>query len=280
MGNPYTSQSIVAWNADPPSDDGSAIAANQLEWQKLLDKVGTPLKNLAEAINTKSVNAHARRLGTTFELKATNYSIAAPGDQGKFFSVTGTRTITLPAVADAGDGFPVIIKNDGSGTVTVEGTASELIDGNTSFTLVANEWALLTTDGSTWTAAVHNLPITGSFTAAITGGTGGAITTFLYEIWGNLCTLHNSTTSNVVTSTSTSLTLPSLPAAVRPTSKVIVPTIVVDNGISGYNPGHARIGAAGTIITFGMGVPSSETGFTAAGTKGLPVGWSITYPLT
>ncbi len=60
----------------------------------------------------------------------------------------------MPAVADAGDGFPVVIKNDGSATVTVEGTASELIDGDTSFTLAANDWALLTTDGSTWTAAI------------------------------------------------------------------------------------------------------------------------------
>ena len=157
MANPYDSVSIQNFNVSPPSDDASQVSGNQLEWKKHLDKHATPLKNLAESINTNVVAAFGKRLGTTFELKATNYSIAAPGDQGKIFSVTGTTTMTLPLVADAGDGFPVAIINNGSGTVTVETTASELIDGSTSFTLAATEFAIVTTDGSTWTAAISSV---------------------------------------------------------------------------------------------------------------------------
>ena len=158
MSNPYSSVSISGYNVDPPSNDASEVSSNQLDWVlQHKTKLGDPLKNLAESINTNVVNAFARRLGTTFELKTTAYSIAAPGDQGKIFSVTGTTTITLPLVADAGDGFPVVVINNGSGTVTVETTVSELIDGSTSFTLAANEFALLTCDGSTWTAAISSV---------------------------------------------------------------------------------------------------------------------------
>ena len=160
MSNPFTSVVVSSdYNAAPPSDDASQVSSNQLGWDKHLEKIGDPLKTAIESINTNAVNAFAKRLGTTFELKTADYSIATPGDQGKFFSVTGTTTITMPAVADAGDGFPVIIKNDGSAIVTVEGNASELIDGDTSISLAANEWALLTPDGSTWTAAISRVHV-------------------------------------------------------------------------------------------------------------------------
>ena len=161
MGNPYTSVAIANFNADPPSDDASEVAGNQVEWAKHLAKLATPLKNLAEGINTNTAAAFGKRLGTTFELKTGDYSIAAPGDQGKFFSVTGTTTITLPAAADAGDGFPVVVVNTGSATVTVDGNASELINGSPSISLGAGLAAILTTDGSEWVAFISSLDISG-----------------------------------------------------------------------------------------------------------------------
>jgi len=54
---PYTSQSISGFNANPPADDGSQVAANRVEWAKHLDKIGTPLKTLIEAINSQNVTA-------------------------------------------------------------------------------------------------------------------------------------------------------------------------------------------------------------------------------
>ena len=161
MANPYSSVSISGYNVDPPSNDASEVDSNQLDWVlQHKAKLGDPLKNLAESINTNSVNAHARRLGTTFETKSTNYNIAAPGDQGKFFEVTGITTITLPAVADAGDGFPVTIINNGTGTVTIDGNVSELINGSPSIVLSPGESILLTCDGLVWIGAV--VPVFGS----------------------------------------------------------------------------------------------------------------------
>lgn len=55
--NPYTSVSISGFNSSPPSDDGAEVATNQLEWDKHLTKLGTPVKNLAEGVNTNVLAA-------------------------------------------------------------------------------------------------------------------------------------------------------------------------------------------------------------------------------
>ena len=55
--NPYTSVAIAGYNASPPKDDGAQTGANQLEWQKHVDKLGTPNKNLAEGVNTNALAA-------------------------------------------------------------------------------------------------------------------------------------------------------------------------------------------------------------------------------
>ena len=47
----------LCYNASPPPDDGTQVAANLLEWQKHLDKIGAPLKTAIEAINTNVSSA-------------------------------------------------------------------------------------------------------------------------------------------------------------------------------------------------------------------------------
>jgi len=266
VSNPYSSVAIANFNTDPPIDDASEISSNELEWKKHLDKHATPLKNLAESINTNVAAAFGKRFGTTFELKTTNYSIAAPGDQGKFFSVTGTTTITLPLVADAGDGFPVAVINNGSATVTVDTTASELIDGSTSFTLAANDWALLTTDGSTWTAAIVVAPNieTGTFVATWNGFTTSPTTTWTYTKSGNIVTIRAGSTLQATSNTAFLQSgVTDVPASIRPTVSNDSAYIVEDNGTK--QMGIITVTAAGRI-QFNADVGSGS--FTASGNKG------------
>ena len=56
--NPYTTQTIAGFNATAPADDGSTVASNRVEWAKHIDKIGTPLKTLAEGINSQALTAH------------------------------------------------------------------------------------------------------------------------------------------------------------------------------------------------------------------------------
>ena len=268
MSNPYTSVSVASsYNASPPSDDASQVDSNQVEWSKHKTKLSDPLKTAIEAINSNNATAHGLHLGQTFELKTANYPIVAPGDRGKVFSVTGTRTITLPLVATAGDGFPVLVKNDGSGTVTVETTASELIDGSTSFTLVANEWALLTTDGVTWTAVKSTvIRETGSFVVTYQGYASSPTTTWNYTRIGSMVMMSSATTlSDTSDSTSLISTAGDVPISIRPIISMSSAHIVEDNGVEVM--GKIVLSAAGTI-TWNGGIDGS--GFTASGAKGFP----------
>lgn len=54
---PYSPPSLSEFNASPPSDDGSQVESNSLQWARdIVAKIGAPLKTFAEAINTAVKN--------------------------------------------------------------------------------------------------------------------------------------------------------------------------------------------------------------------------------
>lgn len=95
----------------------------------------------------------ATGLGSGALSKSSNYSLVV-GDRDKFVQVSGSSTITLPAVADAGAGWTIAIVNVGSGTVTVDGDGAETINGFASVYLQAGEAAILSCDGSAWVGPI------------------------------------------------------------------------------------------------------------------------------
>lgn len=153
MANPYTSVSVSGYNADAPSDDGSAVASNQLNWSKHKTKLGDPLKTAVEAINSNVNTAFGKIFGTTITSKSSNYEITV-ADQGSFLEATSALTFTLPAAATAGNGFAIALINNSTGAVAVDGNSSETINGNTSYVLGQGEFILLTCDGSEWVGLV------------------------------------------------------------------------------------------------------------------------------
>ena len=52
MASPYTSVDLSGYNDDAPTDDGSNVANNALKWSNHINKIGNPLKTLAEGIDT------------------------------------------------------------------------------------------------------------------------------------------------------------------------------------------------------------------------------------
>lgn len=63
----------------------------------------------------------------------------------------GTFTINLPTAASVGAGWVYQIKNIGTGTVTIDGNASETIDGQTTIALaVQYDNLTICSDGSNW----------------------------------------------------------------------------------------------------------------------------------
>lgn len=153
MSNPYTTQSISGYNQSPPEDDGSQVSTNEIKWSTHKTKLGDPLKNLAEAINTETLAAFGLTFGQTISTHSSPYTVVA-ADRGKFLSVTGTTTITLIAVASAGDGFPLAIINTGTGVVTVDGSGAETINGAATVTLNPGNSILLNTQGTSWVGMI------------------------------------------------------------------------------------------------------------------------------
>jgi hypothetical protein len=120
-----------------------------------------------------------------------------------------------------------------------------------------------------------------TFTGTLTGCTTSPTATFLYRKVNNIVTLW--TDSNLTaTSNTTAMTLTGVPAAIRPTTSKIVPSSsLTDNSIA--VEGACAVGTGGAI-TFSVSTVSGSkvipSTFTNSGTKGISVGWCITYPIS
>lgn len=178
MATPYTPVTVSGYNASPPSDDGSQTSTNEITWSKHKTKLGDPLNTAIASIDTNLQSAFALLFGNNYSTETGNYTILTT-DQGKFFNVTATATITLPAAASAGAQFPVLIANNGSGTVTVDGNGAETINGAAALSLAAGQAALITCNGTAWIgtqiAGVDSSGnINGTFVGNITGNVTGS----------------------------------------------------------------------------------------------------------
>lgn len=134
MGTKYSSQSATGYNASPPPDDGSAVAANKITWQSTIKaKLADPLKTLADAINTALVTALNLSCRT---ISADDSTTTA--DHWKTMQVTGTTTVSLGDAATMASGYMVTVYNAGTGTVTVSrANAADTIDGSAADTTIA-----------------------------------------------------------------------------------------------------------------------------------------------
>ncbi len=129
MGTRYSSNTIVGWNANPPSNDGSQTANNQLSWTKHLDKIGTPLKTLAESINSDIVTA----LDTSCRPISSSDNTVA-GDHLRTveitFAITAAITVSLADAATMGNGYIVTISNQSDITCNISTVGAEdTVDG-------------------------------------------------------------------------------------------------------------------------------------------------------
>ena len=63
--SPYTSQAISGYLASPPADDGTRVDSNKIEWAKHVDKIGDPIKNRQDGIDSQLVSAFNSIVMTT-----------------------------------------------------------------------------------------------------------------------------------------------------------------------------------------------------------------------
>lgn len=157
MGVPYDSQTSSDYNANPPSDDGSATEANRVKWATIKTKLGDPVKALADAINAELSTAFAKIVGGAgVTSSAISYQVLST-DQGKLVRATaGGITITTPDAIDVDAPFVFGVLNNGTSDITLDGSGSQTIDGQSSLTIPANAGVILYTDGSNWFTTGQN----------------------------------------------------------------------------------------------------------------------------
>lgn len=159
----YNSQTISGYNDTPPPDDGSAVASNQVKWDFVKTKIGDPVRVLAENINAELLTAFQQLLMGSFEDKATLFTVSATNDGGTVFNCTQPFTVTLPAAADAGNGFNLVVLNNSGGTIVVDGASAETINGSATVSLIRDLDAfVLVCDGTLWKAMLLQADVLGA----------------------------------------------------------------------------------------------------------------------
>lgn len=260
------------------NQDGSALYLGQLQANQfsLIIYKGTGFNlidfGLLPTINTQNVN-YAFTIGDANNIVLTNDG--------------GLHTWTIPANATVA--FPIgtsidLIASPGGVTLAAAGGVTLLGFGgdvapltiNTGFATRITKIAI-----NTWQQVTpgHN-EFTGSFTGTLTGMTAATTGQIDYIIDDRTVWLQRSGGSAALTGTSNSnaMTLTGLPVAIRP--KFTTLTVchgLIDNG--GVNPlgGVVSISSTG-VATFNLAA-NPPAAFTAANSKGLAAGWTMSYPL-
>ena len=98
----------------------------------------------------------------------TSNTVLGTADKGKLIDITsGTFTQTFATVATLADGWFCYLKNSGTGDITLDPNASELIDGLTSYVMYPGECRLVQCDG----AALRSMVLNGFYRTFTTTGT-------------------------------------------------------------------------------------------------------------
>jgi len=110
---------------------------------------------------------------TTF---SANYTFIF-GDRSSMYTWTGgAGTATMPSASNSGAGWFIIIKNNGTGILTIAMTGANTIDGNASAQLQIGESFVVVSNGSNWFSYAYGRSATFFFTTLTKNVTGGTVT--------------------------------------------------------------------------------------------------------
>lgn len=201
-------------------------------------------------------------------------------------SVAGTNTITgslTPAITAHAAGMMVVLTpaNTNTGAVTLNVNSVGALDvlGTRGQALIGGELAagipalLLLDSGADDWILLNEQPASGSFTTTLSGVSGSVTGTLYWKKIDGIVSLW-AVAAITGTSNSTSFGFDGIPASIAPADVKLLSTVFIDNNVNvpaftstgtGMNPSNLR--TAGSYA------------WTSSGTKGIPSGWSVSYPL-
>ena len=88
-------------------------------------------------------------LGANYAAKTAAYTVVLT-DRGRLLDATGTWTLSLPAAATAASGFTVMLRNSGTGIITIDPSGTELVNGVPTFDVWPGQCEVLVCSGTSW----------------------------------------------------------------------------------------------------------------------------------
>jgi len=146
-------------------------------WQTVTLGAGTSAANAA-TLAGYGLTAEGTTLNTTTAVNtfSSNYTLL-PADQSSMYVWTGgAGSLTLPTASNAGASWYVIVKNDGTGVLTVYPQGSETIDGNASAQLQIAESFVVVSNGTNFYSYAYGQSSQFAFTQLTKNVTGGTVT--------------------------------------------------------------------------------------------------------
>ena len=149
---------------------------------------GFGLKAISTTLNTNT-------LVSTF---SSNYTFTSNDRSSMYAWTGGAGTATLPSAVGVGSGFYVIIKNDGTGILSIALTGSDTIDGNASAQLQLAESFVVVSNGINWYSYAYGRSATFFYTQLTKNVTGGTVTLTSVEAANTIQAYQGVLTSNCI----------------------------------------------------------------------------------
>jgi len=134
-----------------PVDDGTKSVANQLFWATHINRIGDPLKEFSQAVDSNVATEFGFQYGNsvaTFST-TTTFTTSARGSL-QIFTGSVAVTATLASAATIGVNNLISILNQGSATLTIDTQGSETINAGSTIILTPGQSATLVSDASNW----------------------------------------------------------------------------------------------------------------------------------
>jgi hypothetical protein len=256
-------------------------------WEVFTFGAGTSAANAASLAGF-GLTALSTTLNQSYSLStiSSNYTFLS-SDRAKFIVWnSGTGTLTLPPSASVGNNWFVIIRNGGTGILTIARQGVDTIDGNTSQQLQLTESLVIVCNGSGYNTFAYGRSNQFAFTTLVKSITGGTITLSSTEGANVIQEYIGTLTSNCVVIVPSTVQLYSIQNATNGAFSLTFKTavtggstftlsqgqtvIVVCDGTNVYNANTSTSASSITSLTLADGSASSPTlNFSSDTTTGL-----------
>lgn len=187
----------------------------------------------------------------------------------------GTTTATLPSSSSVGNNWFVLLKNNGTGTLTINTTGSQLIDDGLTKTFAPNESAFIISTGTAYVTVGYGTSTQFEFTALVKSVTAGAYTLTASEASNTIQTYIGTLTGNVT------VTYPPVVNFYVVSNQCTAGayTLTITTGVSGGATATIPSGGQATLICDGTNFLNANTALAGGVTISLVNGTASVPPL-